>query len=76
MSLRGPYRPLTSSSWTEEELWLRLDDALVVAVRDPVLAWGIAWQVACDSGDFPEVRTAAGALMEELFTPLPGSLIP
>lgn len=62
----GPYRPLYSSSYLEEELWLSLDDALVEVYRDPRLAWDIAFRIAMDAADFPDVLLAAEQLMSEL----------
>jgi hypothetical protein len=62
----GPYRPAWSSSWDEEELWLRLDWALEEALGDPGLAWSMSWSIAMDSADFPDVRRCAEALMSEL----------
>lgn len=62
----GPYRSATSSSWTEEELWLSLDGALEEAIRDPVLAWGMAWSIVNSADAAVEVRRAAAALMSVL----------
>ncbi len=66
--LSHPYREIISSSWQEQELWLSLDDALLAAITDPVLAFGIAIHVAEDAGnEFPEVRQAAELLLAQLF---------
>ena len=62
----GPYRPAWSSSWDEEELWQRLDWSLQESLRDPNLAWSMAWSIALDAADFPDVRRCAEALMSEL----------
>ncbi len=62
----SPYRSLTSSSTEEDELWLRLDDALLEAMRDPVFAWSIAWNVAIDAEGFTDVQDAAVRLLENL----------
>lgn len=63
MSLHGPYRPAWSPSFEEEELWQRLDEGLLVAMDDPVLAWSIVWWVVNDAADFPDVRRAAAAVL-------------
>ena len=48
----------------EEDLWLRLDCALLEALREPVLAWGMAWSIAMDAaGRYPELIAAAEGLM-------------
>lgn len=47
-------------------MWHALDGALEEALRDPHLAWSIAFNVIIDSADFPEVRRAAEALVSEL----------
>lgn len=60
------YRGPVSSSYTEDELWLRLDWALEEALKDPSLSWAMAWSVAMDSADFRDVRVAAERLMDEL----------
>ena len=62
----GPYRPAWSPSWDEEELWTRLDWALEAAIRDPDLAYSMAWSISMDSADFPDVRRCADSLMSEL----------
>lgn len=63
-----PYRGDDPPPESEEELWQRLDEALVMAFRDPVWAWGIAWQVArdADSSDFREIYDSATGLMDVL----------
>lgn len=63
----GPYRSWPPHPGGEEDLWLRLDEALGAAFRDPVWAWGVAWGVARDAAGFPDVRRAASALMEILY---------
>lgn len=62
----SPFRSLTSSSWTEEELWLRLDCALEEAMVDPAFAWSLAWTVWIDSKGHNVVRVAADSLLDEL----------
>lgn len=47
-------------------MWQRLDWALEEALRDPELAWSMAWSIAADSADLPDVRRCAVALMSEL----------
>lgn len=60
----NPYRVHPFPPGEEEDLWFRLDEALLEVFRDPVWSWGVAWQVALDAGDrFPEVRDAASGLM-------------
>ncbi|HEU5118660.1 MAG TPA: hypothetical protein VFT74_18830 [Isosphaeraceae bacterium] len=66
----GPYRSATGSPIEEEDLWLRLDEALQKAFSDPVWAWGVAWGVMADSALFPDVRRAAEAVLGILF-PMP-----
>ncbi len=67
----GPYRTNTFPSWSEEDLWLRLDDALEVAFSDPSWAFNIAWSVIQDATDFRDVFWAAADLLEALGFRLP-----
>lgn len=65
----GPYRTDTFPSWLEEDLWLRLDVALEMALRSPSFAYSIAWDVWIDSRgikDLADVRRASSNLMSEL----------
>ena len=72
MNLSGPYRTAPSSPILEDDLWLRLDDALEVALEEPWLAWQLAWWILDDCGvNFPDVRRAVEAMLWELFGPLP-----
>ena len=64
MSHGGPYRPLVSSSWLEEELWARLDEALLEALDDPAWAHTMTVWIIMDSADFPDVRRAAEKMLE------------
>lgn len=61
-----PYRSSHLSTWYEEELWLRLDDALELSLRYPQTAYAIAWNVWLDSRGYEEVRRAACDLMGHL----------
>jgi hypothetical protein len=63
----GPYRSLPYSSYEENELWLRLDEALEKAIRYPVWAYSIAWNVYNDSHRYPTVHRAACELMQRLY---------
>jgi hypothetical protein len=69
MSSNVPYRNLISPSYNEEELWLRLDWALLESFRDETLAWSMAWLIALDSNDFPDIKIAAISLMDVLVRP-------
>lgn len=62
----SPYRSDTFPSWTEEDLWLRLDCALEMAFKSPSFAYAIAWDVWVDSREFADVRRASSELMSEL----------
>ncbi len=68
----GPYRCVTCSSYEEEDLWLRLDEALLYALRDVPQAYAIAWGVWADSRNYSEVRSAACDLMS-LLVPISGA---
>jgi hypothetical protein len=63
-----PYRDLTSSSWTEHDLWLWLDHALEAVLNDPHWAATLAYDVWMNSDGFPDVRIAVEALLVELET--------
>lgn len=71
MSPGGPYRTVTSSYVLEEDLWLRLDEALLVALEEPWLAWQLAWWILEDCRHFPDVRRSVESMLWELFGPLP-----
>lgn len=62
MTYRSCLRTLTE----EEDLWFRLDGALYWALRDPKLAWDVAWAVILDSYAYPDVQRAAVELVEVL----------
>jgi hypothetical protein len=69
----GPYRIDLTIPPDDSELWLRLDQALEMSLRDPDLAYWIAFDIWLDSspklvkgefvGGFPEVAAAAGRLL-------------
>jgi hypothetical protein len=65
----GPYRDDTFPSWSEEDLWLRLDEVLELALKWPQHAYALAWHLWLDSNGFPDVRNAASVLMSELVVP-------
>ena len=71
MTRGGPYRPITSSSWDEEELWLRLDEALEMALDRPADSCQLAWWILDDCDGFPDVRRSTEALLCDFFGPLP-----
>lgn len=63
----SPYRTSTFPSWHEEDLWLRLDMALEMAIKSPSFAYSIAWDIWVDARTtFPDVRRAASDLMSVL----------
>jgi hypothetical protein len=64
-----PYRDSGFPTWHENELWLRLDQAMERAIRYPVWAYSIAWDVYMDAGDrFADVRRSACDFMATLMT--------
>lgn len=66
----NPYRECDQGDQEEDELWLRLDQALESALTDPPWAWGVAWSVARDGIRFPDLHRAASEVMAVLY-PLP-----
>ena len=62
-----PYRSDTFPSWSEEDLWLRLDEALLVAISDPHQAFSIAWNVIADSSPYPDVIKAASEMIAAIW---------
>jgi hypothetical protein len=66
-----PYRCSPSSHYEEDELWLRLDEALEKALTDTSQAYMIAGWVLTDSYlTYPEVHRAASELMSALYPSL------
>ena len=58
------YKNMVSSSWYEEELWLRLDHIAEIAMSDPYCASQLAYNLFIDSSSFKDVRIATLAILE------------
>lgn len=67
-----PLRENRYAELREDELWLRLDDALALVLLKPNDAAMIALDVWNDSKDFPDVRRAASELLSHLVEPFAG----
>lgn len=63
----SPYRKDSFPSSEEENLWLRLDHALEIAIEDPHRACSIAWDVFKDCTGFKDVSASTASLLETLY---------